>query len=134
MKLIQECSLLASVKGKPYILPSFVLSASEWIESTNAIGIVVRKGRYGGTYINRIPIIPPALCERPQEAGGFHFKERLAAGVRTGRAPCPGGAWLLFGAGNGEFRPGVAGFSIFIPTFATCKTGNIGQTCRNNPF
>ena len=31
-------------------LPSFVLSASEWIESTNAIGIVVRKGRYGGTY------------------------------------------------------------------------------------
>ena len=31
-------------------LPSFVLSASEWIEKTNAIGIVVRKGRYGGTY------------------------------------------------------------------------------------
>ena len=31
-------------------LPSFVLSASEWIERTNAIGIVVRKGRYGGTY------------------------------------------------------------------------------------
>ena len=27
-------------------LPSFVLSASEWIESTNAIGIVVRKGLY----------------------------------------------------------------------------------------
>ena len=31
-------------------LPSFVLSASEWIEATNAIGIVVKKGRYGGTY------------------------------------------------------------------------------------
>ncbi|WP_308548524.1 KilA-N domain-containing protein [uncultured Parabacteroides sp.] len=31
-------------------LPSFVLSASEWIERTNAIGLVVRKGRYGGTY------------------------------------------------------------------------------------
>lgn len=31
-------------------LPSFVLSASEWIESTNAIGLVVKKGRYGGTY------------------------------------------------------------------------------------
>lgn len=31
-------------------LPSFVLSASEWIERTNAIGIVVKKGRYGGTY------------------------------------------------------------------------------------
>ena len=31
-------------------LPSFVLSASDWIERTNAIGLVVRKGRYGGTY------------------------------------------------------------------------------------
>ncbi|WP_443702908.1 KilA-N domain-containing protein [Prevotella sp.] len=31
-------------------LPSFVLSASEWIDKTNAIGITVRKGRYGGTY------------------------------------------------------------------------------------
>lgn len=31
-------------------LPSFVLSASEWIESTNAIGMIVKKGRYGGTY------------------------------------------------------------------------------------
>ena len=27
-------------------LPSFVLSCSDWIESTHAIGIVVRKGRY----------------------------------------------------------------------------------------
>lgn len=31
-------------------LPSFVLSASEWIEKTNAIGLIVKKGRYGGTY------------------------------------------------------------------------------------
>lgn len=31
-------------------LPSFVLSASEWIEKTNAIGLTVKKGRYGGTY------------------------------------------------------------------------------------
>lgn len=31
-------------------LPSFVLSASEWIEKTNAVGLVVKKGRYGGTY------------------------------------------------------------------------------------
>ena len=31
-------------------LHNFVLSASEWIEKTNAIGIVVRKGKYGGTY------------------------------------------------------------------------------------
>lgn len=34
-------------------LPSFVLSASEWIERTNAIGIVVKKGRYGGTYAQK---------------------------------------------------------------------------------
>lgn len=34
-------------------LPSFVLSASEWIERTNAIGIVVKKGRYGGTYAHK---------------------------------------------------------------------------------
>lgn len=31
-------------------LPSFVLSASEWVEKTDAIGLVVKKGRYGGTY------------------------------------------------------------------------------------
>lgn len=34
-------------------LPSFVLSVSEWIERTNAIGIVVKKGRYGGTYAHK---------------------------------------------------------------------------------
>ena len=34
-------------------LPSFVLSASEWIEKTNAIGLIVKKGRYGGTYAYR---------------------------------------------------------------------------------
>ena len=34
-------------------LPNFVLSASEWIESTNAIGLIVRKGRYGGTYAHK---------------------------------------------------------------------------------
>lgn len=34
-------------------LPSFVLSASEWIERTNAIGLVVKKGRYGGTYAHK---------------------------------------------------------------------------------
>ncbi len=31
-------------------LHSFVLSVSEWIEKTNAIGIIVKKGKYGGTY------------------------------------------------------------------------------------
>lgn len=34
-------------------LPSFVLSASEWIDTTGAIGLVVRKGRYGGTYAHK---------------------------------------------------------------------------------
>lgn len=34
-------------------MPNFVLSASEWIEKTNAIGIIVKKGRYGGTYAFR---------------------------------------------------------------------------------
>ena len=31
-------------------LPNFVMSVSEWIERTNAIGIIVKRGRYGGTY------------------------------------------------------------------------------------
>ena len=34
-------------------LPNFVLSASQWIETTNAIGIAVNKGRYGGTYAHK---------------------------------------------------------------------------------
>lgn len=34
-------------------LPSFVLSASEWIEKTNAIGLVVKLGKYGGTFAHR---------------------------------------------------------------------------------
>ncbi len=34
-------------------LPSFTISASEWIEKTNAIGIIVRKGKYGGTYAHK---------------------------------------------------------------------------------
>ena len=34
-------------------LHTFVLSVSEWIETTNAIGIFVKKGRYGGTYAHK---------------------------------------------------------------------------------
>jgi hypothetical protein len=34
-------------------LPSFVLSTSEWIEKTGAIGIHVKTGRYGGTYAHK---------------------------------------------------------------------------------
>ncbi len=34
-------------------LPSFVLSVSEWIEKTGAIGIIVKKGKYGGTFAHK---------------------------------------------------------------------------------
>lgn len=34
-------------------LNTFVLSTAEWIERTNAIGIIVQRGRYGGTYAHR---------------------------------------------------------------------------------
>ena len=34
-------------------LVGFVMSASEWINATNAIGLTVRKGRYGGTYAHK---------------------------------------------------------------------------------
>jgi KilA-N domain len=34
-------------------LPSFVLSPGQWIEKTNAIGIYVIAGKYGGTYAHK---------------------------------------------------------------------------------
>ncbi len=34
-------------------LPSFVLSPKQWVEKTNAIGIVSKSGRYGGTYAHK---------------------------------------------------------------------------------
>ncbi len=34
-------------------LPSFVLSPKQWIDKTNAIGIVSKSGRYGGTYAHK---------------------------------------------------------------------------------
>lgn len=34
-------------------LASFVLSPGKWIEKTNSIGIVVKAGRYGGTYAHK---------------------------------------------------------------------------------
>jgi hypothetical protein len=34
-------------------LPSFVLGPGHWIEKTNAIGMYVRSGRYGGTYAHK---------------------------------------------------------------------------------
>jgi hypothetical protein len=32
---------------------SFVLSTKNWIEKTNAIGIIAKAGRYGGTYAHK---------------------------------------------------------------------------------
>jgi len=34
-------------------LPSFVLSPSKWVESTNAKGIFTKAGKYGGTYAHK---------------------------------------------------------------------------------
>ena len=34
-------------------LPSFVLSISEWVEQTNAVGLYVKRGKYGGTYAHK---------------------------------------------------------------------------------
>ncbi|MDO8898329.1 MAG: KilA-N domain-containing protein [Bacteroidales bacterium] len=34
-------------------LPSFVLSPTQWVERTNAIGIFSKAGRYGGTYAHK---------------------------------------------------------------------------------
>lgn len=34
-------------------LPSFVFSVSEWIEKTYANGIIVKKGKYGGTFAHK---------------------------------------------------------------------------------
>ena len=34
-------------------LHTFTLSAKEWIEKTNAVGIYVQAGRYGGTYAHK---------------------------------------------------------------------------------
>ncbi len=34
-------------------LHTFVLSVSEWVEKTNAIGMFVKKGRYGGTFAHK---------------------------------------------------------------------------------
>jgi len=34
-------------------LHPFVLSVSEWVEQTNAIGMFVKKGRYGGTFAHK---------------------------------------------------------------------------------
>jgi hypothetical protein len=31
----------------------FIMSVGQWIERTNAVGMLVKAGRYGGTYANK---------------------------------------------------------------------------------
>ena len=38
-------------------LNRFILSVKQWIEKTNAIGIITKAGRYGGTYATRILLL-----------------------------------------------------------------------------
>ena len=33
-------------------LHAFVLSTTEWLNKTNAIGLYVKRGKYGGTYVS----------------------------------------------------------------------------------
>ena len=37
-------------------LNSYKISVKEWTEKTNAIGIISKAGRYGGTYAHMLPI------------------------------------------------------------------------------
>lgn len=34
-------------------LPTFTMSVTNWVESTNAIGIISKRGKYGGTYAHK---------------------------------------------------------------------------------
>ena len=40
-------------KKKEAGLPTFVLSVSQWVERTGAIGLYSKSGRYGGTYAHK---------------------------------------------------------------------------------
>jgi hypothetical protein len=39
-------------------LNSFILTAKRWIEATNAIGLISKTGRYGGTYAHKDSLLP----------------------------------------------------------------------------
>ena len=47
---ILKCSILNTLKSG---LLTFTPSISEWVEQTNAIGLYVKKGRYGGTFAHK---------------------------------------------------------------------------------
>ncbi len=51
-------------------LHTFVLSVSEWIEKTEAIGLFVKRGKYGGTYAHKDIAFEQ---ERVEESGGTGY-------------------------------------------------------------
>lgn len=52
-----EFDRIKSVAG----LNSFRISAKEWITSTNAVGLISKAGRYGGTYADEADVLNVAL-------------------------------------------------------------------------
>jgi hypothetical protein len=64
-------------------LPSFVMSVSEWIEKTNAIGIIVKKGRYGGTYAFK-----DIAFEFGTAISGAVWKRRFSLPASLSYSPC----------------------------------------------
>jgi len=67
---------------------SFVLTTKQWTERTNAIGIIAKPGRYGGTYgkYQRIADTPGITPERTPDATqqhGYHADEIATWRVRN---------------------------------------------------
>ena len=55
----------------------YVLSAKQWIERTNAIGLISSAGRYGGTYAHRDIAFEPN-CDFSDDRAGIHRREQAA--------------------------------------------------------
>ena len=48
----------------------FILTAKEWIERTNALGIIAKSGRYGGTYAHK------DIAYGTSKSGNFHHPKQ----------------------------------------------------------
>ena len=48
---------------------AFTMSPKKWIEATDAIGIVSKSGRYGGTYAHRAHKLPDSVINIKMEFG-----------------------------------------------------------------
>ena len=51
----------------------FVLSVKQWIEKTNAVGIIAKSGRYGGTYAHKDIAFEFASWVSPQQHSRLCF-------------------------------------------------------------